>query len=361
MLPCFRIVGVLRARQAEIFQVPLDGDEVSDPRTFSSKIAVAELEGKGCGVVATRAISRGEVVLKESPLLGLPASFESASDAEALLNATSLRQLDEDLNSALTSCSQASQDRFWELSDCHGEPKTAAGIALTNALQLGKGGGLLAMSARFNHSCKPNVQGGWDKSQGGGMAVWHALRDISAGEELCFSYVDPYETEAERQSTLQSLFKFQCRCPVCMLQGEAKMASNQNRQQLRDLKEALELSAVVADDTAEMARELVPQMVELLDAELEGSPALKSKVLHVGFLLAWEGGDADLAKSMAEEAWENAVVAYGPDSERATQLKLCASGAVPDEDLEDILLELDSSEFSVPGPPGLLAEEDDDY
>ena len=205
------ICGVLRARQAEIFQVPLDGDEVSDPRTFSSKIAVAELEGKGCGVVATRAISRGEVVLKESPLLGLPVSFESASDAEALLNATSLRQLDEDLNSALTSCSQASQDRFWELSDCHGEPKTAAGIALTNALQLGKGGGLLAMSARFNHSCKPNVQGGWDKSQGGGMAVWHALRDISAGEELCFSYVDPYETEAERQSTLQSLFKFQCR------------------------------------------------------------------------------------------------------------------------------------------------------
>ena len=130
---------------------------------------------------------------------------------ETLVNATSLRQLDEDLNSALTSCSQANQDRFWELSDCHGEHKTAAGIALTNALQLGKGGGLLAMSARFNHSCKPNVQGGWDKSQGGGMAVWYALRDISAGEELCFSYVDPYETDTERQSTLQRLFKFQCR------------------------------------------------------------------------------------------------------------------------------------------------------
>ena len=193
-------------RQPEIFQLPVANDE----RTFSEKIAVEQLEGRGCGIVARAPITRGDIVLREAPLLGLPDSFKS--DIDALLNSTSLQQLDNDLNVALKACSQADQGRFWQLSDCHAvDKKTAAGIALTNALQLGRGGGLLLVSARFNHSCKPNVQGRWDQSQPGGMAVWHALRDISIGEELCFSYVDPYDSEIERQSILQKLFKFKCR------------------------------------------------------------------------------------------------------------------------------------------------------
>lgn len=41
------------------------------------------------------------------------------------------------------------------------------------------GGGLLTRSARFNHSCLPNVQGTWAD----GHAEWRALREISPGED----------------------------------------------------------------------------------------------------------------------------------------------------------------------------------
>jgi len=40
------------------------------------------------------------------------------------------------------------------------------------------GGGLLTRSARFNHSCLPNVQGTWAD----GCAEWRALRAIAPGE-----------------------------------------------------------------------------------------------------------------------------------------------------------------------------------
>ena len=218
LLSCVAACGCARSRGVrvsgtahgdKIFQLP---QSPKDDKISHMKIAVVELEGKGCGIVATAEISRGEAILRERPLLSLPNSFQC--DVHALLNGTSLQQLDDDLNMALTHCTDANQARFWQLSDCHADdasPKTAAGIALTNALQLGAGGGLLVTSARFNHSCRPNVQGHWDKMENGGMAVWHALRDIAVGEELCFSYVDPYDSNVERHSTLHQLFKFQCR------------------------------------------------------------------------------------------------------------------------------------------------------
>ena len=119
--------------------------------------------------------------------------------------------------------------------ELHARPKTAAGVALTNALHLGTGqrppfvsiesfpkildiktgnpsklgfphispfvsqifeyilhigqnwdpvdsayagGGLLTRSARFNHSCLPNIQGTWAD----GCAEWRALRAIAPGE-----------------------------------------------------------------------------------------------------------------------------------------------------------------------------------
>ena len=155
------------------------------------------------------------------------------------------------------------------------------------------GGGLLSRSARFNHSCLPNVQGSWAE----GCAEWRALRDLSPGEawggcggslaldakELCFSYVDCYQNATERQETLALLFKFRCRCPVCRLEPGALLESNERRLELRQLQDSLQMAAFAADVGA-ASKVLVPQMLELLDVELHGNSALKSKVLNLGFL-----------------------------------------------------------------------------
>eukprot|EP00434_Breviolum_minutum_P016433 symbB.v1.2.014486.t1/scaffold1057.1/size140642/6 len=334
--------GFRTSRRSKAIFVPAEvQNKVKDDENWTS-IEVKDLGEKGFGIVATAALSPGEVILRERPLLGLPDSFDT--DLDLLLNQTSLSQLDEDLRRAVEQLSEKDQQRFWQLADSHSPgSKTAAGVALTNALQLGTGGGLLTRSARFNHSCLPNVQGTWAD----GHAEWRALREISPGEELCFSYVDPYQTDEERQATLELLFKFKCKCPVCSLEKDAKDTSNQNRLQLRDLNEGLQMAAIAAspdDDLGEVSEILVPEMLELLDSELGGSPTLKSKVLQMGFLLSLESENEDLAKSMATQAWENAVLAYGPDSDRAKMLKACVEGDYQSEDFEDMLVEMQSDD-----------------
>ncbi|CAK9002625.1 unnamed protein product [Durusdinium trenchii] len=332
--------GRVTTRGTRIFVPAKAVDEVVKEEQWKS-IEVEHLGDKGFGMVAARPIRRGELVLREAPLLGLPESFDG--DLEELMNQTSLRQLDADLRQALEDLSEEQQRRFWSLADSHSPgQKTAAGVALTNALQLGTGGGLLCRSARFNHSCLPNVQGTWAD----GCAEWRALRDVSAGEELCFSYVDPYQTDVQRQETLELLFKFKCQCPVCSLEREARETSNQTRLQLRELNEGLQLAVIGADDAGYVAERLVPEMLDLLDIELGGSSALKTKALHLGFLLALESEDEDLAKNMAQKAYEHASVAYGPNSDRAKMLQACAEGDYESEEFEDMLLEMQSEAFA---------------
>ena len=64
-----RKAGDAREAQGEVF-LPLP-EEPGSP-ALPGSIAVVELEGKGCGVVATAPISRGETILRESPLLYPP-------------------------------------------------------------------------------------------------------------------------------------------------------------------------------------------------------------------------------------------------------------------------------------------------
>lgn len=42
-----------------------------------------------------------------------------------------------------------------------------------------------------------------------------ALRNISKGEELTFSYVDPLNLSADRQKQLKERFHFDCSCERC--------------------------------------------------------------------------------------------------------------------------------------------------
>eukprot|EP00438_Fugacium_kawagutii_P019007 Skav234565 [mRNA] locus=scaffold2869:96233:105495:+ [translate_table: standard] len=58
-------------------------------------------------------------------------------------------------------------------------------------------------------------------------------------QELCFSYVDPYQTDEQRQATLEL-----------------------NRSELRDLNEGLQMAAIAADDTGEVSEVLVPAMLD---------------------------------------------------------------------------------------------------
>ncbi|CAE7877236.1 set5, partial [Symbiodinium microadriaticum] len=145
---------------------------------------VQDLGPKGMGVVAARDIEKGELLLKEQPLLVVPVVRDT-------------RQLDaweQRILADLADCPQQQQDSFWELADCHSEvgQKTATGIVRTNGLPIERADGadvvgLYSTMSRFNHSCVHNVNNSYQEDAGG--EVLHALRNIRKGEELCITYI----------------------------------------------------------------------------------------------------------------------------------------------------------------------------
>jgi hypothetical protein len=80
----------------------------------------------------------------------------------------------------------------------------------------------------FNHSCVPNAGVIIDKS----TLTFRTLAAISAGAEVCISYLNLTHTEALRRQELQSSYFFLCACPLCGGSDAAKAAA---RERLREL------------------------------------------------------------------------------------------------------------------------------
>eukprot|EP00930_Biecheleria_cincta_P102173 TRINITY_DN9385_c0_g2_i1.p1 TRINITY_DN9385_c0_g2~~TRINITY_DN9385_c0_g2_i1.p1 ORF type:complete len:389 (+),score=81.05 TRINITY_DN9385_c0_g2_i1:26-1168(+) len=274
-----------------------------------------DLGDKGMGAVALRKITMGEQVLMEAPILCVPGPFD--------IHPT-LKEYDSYLRARLASCGQQEQHAFWELADvyCGEGPKTAAGILITNAIVTPHGNTIFPTASRFNHSCNPNVYGVW---QGQGeslltdMGIFHATRDIEAGEEMCISYkIELRATREQRQEELP----FQCRCATCSADGEVLRKSDARRRQLGILVENLHTLVLQVDTLRpEPLKQLVQTIEGLLDEELGGSPPKKCEVFHGAFRLAMEAGFEELAADLARKAWENAVISEGPASRRTLHMR----------------------------------------
>ncbi|EME87638.1 uncharacterized protein MYCFIDRAFT_27819 [Pseudocercospora fijiensis CIRAD86] len=76
------------------------------------------------------------------------------------------------------------------------------------------GYGLYPCASYFNHSCDPNIA----KHRRGRSWEFHALRDISAGEECCITYLGGDERDMdvlERLRRLRDVWDFVCVCQRC--------------------------------------------------------------------------------------------------------------------------------------------------
>lgn len=111
-----------------------------------------DIPGKGIGLVATRHLKAGDLVLKDRPLVILENNGNHlATPAELEFAYRKLSEADRQLYDSL-SVSEANKDLSGSLA-----------ISKTNAIQLGVGskmGGVFAEGSRFNHSCSPNCHGG---------------------------------------------------------------------------------------------------------------------------------------------------------------------------------------------------------
>ncbi|EFJ08607.1 hypothetical protein SELMODRAFT_447985 [Selaginella moellendorffii] len=107
------------------------------------------------------------------------------------------------------------------------------------------------LPAFVNHSCLPNVS----KLEVGKATMFHAARDLHAGDELLISYVDPYAPwSTERRKALVEDWGFECHCRRCCLERS-------NKELLRDL---LPLDDSLKYDSIEKCTQLLASVEERL-------------------------------------------------------------------------------------------------
>ncbi|KAF7297891.1 SET domain-containing protein [Mycena chlorophos] len=204
---------------------------------------VAPIPGKGVGLVATRALKQGEIILTERPLLIIPA-FVDCPVPESFTQEQKMQHVfDEWERFAQPSVERMTEERrrvFFELYNGDRESGSGPimGVVQTNGiglrdLQPGVGGKLGAyvavceMISRLNHSCSPNTQPIFSRTQ---FAYnLYAVRDVAEGEELTWQYTPTLQPQAERAEACAA-YGFICDCPFCTADPERIAQSDARRQ-----------------------------------------------------------------------------------------------------------------------------------
>ncbi|KAJ6620764.1 hypothetical protein B0H10DRAFT_1791437 [Mycena sp. CBHHK59/15] len=182
---------------------------------------VADLPGKGKGLVAARDIQQGELLISESPLFTVP---KSISGSPAALIAQLLQTV-----------GPADRDAFFNLSYVHfpegldpekHPDEVALAIFQTNAVAAGGDVGIFPRMARLNHGCSSAFNAVYSWRQREGALLVHALKNILRGQELLTTYTDTKRIRKERRSFLSQQYGFRCTCAVCSLGGAQSQSSD---------------------------------------------------------------------------------------------------------------------------------------
>ncbi|KAJ6593425.1 hypothetical protein B0H19DRAFT_917505 [Mycena capillaripes] len=190
------------------------------------------IPGKGLGLVSTRDLRMGDLILTERPLLisarGMELVFPPNFTHEQRLQYT-LNELERYLQIALGRMRPDAKAAYMALQNSHTEDGSgpAVGIMRTNGLcidglrpgmeeQVDMYSATCKEISRLNHSCAPNTVPHFDMPSFSYRL--YAVRDITAGEELTFQYTGVAPGAAERNEALKP-YDFVCSCLACTFAG----------------------------------------------------------------------------------------------------------------------------------------------
>ncbi|KAI0122061.1 SET domain-containing protein [Daldinia grandis] len=206
---------------------------------------VAEVPGKGVGIVADRKIRKGETILIRSPTMMVQAGphVEMESGARDILYDLAVGKL-------------PTRDRGLFMGqmgkDVYNKIETNCfQMYIDGAHDSGSHLGCYPEISRFNHDCRPNVH--YRISNMTHITV--AARDIEPGQELSISYIELMLSREERRSRL-SRWGFECSCSHCSMSDEEAAASDARLQKIEELETALEnfnQTIVTAETGAQVA------------------------------------------------------------------------------------------------------------
>ncbi|KAF9073357.1 SET domain-containing protein [Rhodocollybia butyracea] len=203
---------------------------------------ISEVEGKGVGMVATRRIRAGELLVNERPVyaqrkrIARPIDYTDTNGYFYL--------------GAVNGLAQASQNAIYALKNSFGpETHELLGILRTNFLThdiaeepdpANDFVGIFPTISRVNHSCTPNSN--YYFSFGTFSGELRAIRDVEAGEEITIMYVNIAAQGRVRRSWLKEDYFFACGCNTCTVSDAEAAASDGRRTQVGRIIRTLEMN-----------------------------------------------------------------------------------------------------------------------
>jgi len=196
---------------------------------------IVEIPCKGFGMVATKKLFPGDLILAEKPLFIVPE--EIFSDVETC---------EEFLEKATEKLSSEQRELFLGLSDRREvdndtfDPNPYCGIFYTNAMAYEDDTVLCPKMARANHSCRANAEFVARPDLGEQHLVTNYI--IMEGDEITINYMSMAEEGSDnketRQSYLRRLYGFQCTCRACTLKGSELEEDEHARETVKELQAA---------------------------------------------------------------------------------------------------------------------------
>ena len=245
---------------AEVEKPVAAGESSGDRNVQPAMFKQIEIPGKGQGLVATAHLPVGTIVFQESPLI-------TAEEIDGPFH-----HVVKDIVSKFRRLTEEQKNQVLSLHDpgptsLQGKNLPNACLPFTfadeteekvvrifaaNSMGLSHREGFLNKSAlykiisRINHSCAPNVVWSWfqgDKSKVAKQV--RVIREIKEGEEILLRYRGDlsFWSKDERQKQLKDADNFICICEVCSLSGEELIENEKARKKIRDLDQAVEVSA----------------------------------------------------------------------------------------------------------------------
>lgn len=275
---------------------------------------VRGLPGKGMGMIALRDIRRGELLVREKPLILVPQQI-TGSPSQLILGL--VQRLSPEQVASFYNLSHV--DLPQDLSPEKSTEQLALAIFQTNAVAAGPNVGLFPTMARLNHGCSRAFNSVYSWREREGVLVVHALKDVRKGEELLTAYFRTQQTRDQRRRHLMQTYGFHCECECCTLPDEESKYSDDRLKNMSYLYDRLGTWGQRAIDGREAIR-----LVERIWAvgEEEGYTSERGRLAADAALVAAAHSDAEAVVDWGRLALQWASYELGSDSDLAEEMRI---------------------------------------
>ncbi|KAI5476674.1 hypothetical protein MNV49_007387 [Pseudohyphozyma bogoriensis] len=201
--------------------------------TTSPSYEIVPVEGKGLGMVATRDIARGELILEEQVVTFTGKTHDVDSYVEAAVSMLSPESKQKVLGLVNSVDGSSVEDAVYDTLNTNQMSVSAYldrpfsyTLNMTNPVSVLEGSALAPLTSRLNHDCTPNADYHFSANMTMRLV---AVRAIAKGDEITDSYVPITSPFATRQEELEELYNFTCRCKTCSLLPATRAVSDRTR------------------------------------------------------------------------------------------------------------------------------------